>query len=59
MQSLKVSSAARTFSMSTSRSKSEPRRACHMVMMSGWQVPPETGAMERSMPSAPPSRAAR
>ena len=29
-----------------------------MTMMSGWQVPPEQGAMDRSMASAPASRAA-
>ena len=57
---LKLSSAFLTFSMSKSKPKSgSPSRQCHIVMMSGWQVPPDIGAMERSMPSAPPRSAAR
>ncbi len=36
----------------------DPRSACHMTRMSGWQVPPEQGAIERSMASAPASSAA-
>ncbi len=57
---LKESSAFLILLMSKSNPKSgSPSRQCHIVMMSGWQVPPDIGAIERSMPSAPPLSAAR
>ena len=57
---LKESSAFLILLMSKSKPKSgSPSRQCHIVMMSGWQVPPDIGAIERSRPSAPPRRAAR
>lgn len=59
MHSLNTSSASYTFAGSMPSVYSVPRSAWYIVMMSTWQVPPETGAMERSIWSAPASRAAR
>ena len=57
---LKLSSAFLILLMSKSKPKSgSPSRQCHIVMMSGWHVPPDIGAIERSSPSAPPRSAAR
>ena len=59
MQSLNTFSASWILCGSISKVYSLPRSACHMVKMSGWQVPPETGCMERSKLSAPFSIAAK
>ena len=57
-QFLKIFSTPRIFSGSMSRVYSVPRSLWNMVRMSASQVPPERGAMARSMTSAPASMAA-
>ena len=47
------------FFMSIPRSYSVPFRACHIETMSGCAVPPDTGFIDKSIASAPPSRAER
>ncbi len=59
MQSLNTFSTSRIFSGSMSRVNSVPRRRWYMVRMSVSQVPPERGAMARSITSAPAEMAAK
>ena len=59
MHSLKISSVSRILLISIPKSYSVPLSACHIETKSGCAVPPETGFIARSIPSAPPSSAAK